>query len=118
MDQTETVPEPPFKTLLVVSANNHSNYAPFYVELLKQGTILDLFESLLDECKYRGQAADTASTIKATFLWDGRVRLLRKDNPEGWTIFWEDLREAWERKRDYFIENDCEIEMILLAEAA
>ena len=117
MDQTERISDLPFRTLLVVSTTKHYTYAPFYVQLLKQGTVTDLFEALLDECEHQGQAVENASVIKVKFLWDGRHWFLRKANLEYWAIFWKILREAWEEKRDYFTENDCEIQMVVVAEA-
>ena len=105
-------------TLLVVSTTNHSTHAPFYAQLLKQSTITDLFDALLDECEHQGQAVENASVIKVKFLWSGRHWYLRKANPEYWGIFWTILRNAWEVKRDYFTENDCEIQMVVVAEAA
>lgn len=118
MDQTERISDLPFMTLLVVSTTNHFAHAPFYVQLLKHGTVTDLFEALLDECEHQGQAVENASVIKVKFLWDGRHWLLRKANPEYWAIFWKMLREAWAEKRDYFTENDCEIQMVVVADAA
>ena len=118
MDPAEQISNLPFKTLLVVSTTNHVAHAPFYVQLLKQSTITDLFDALLDECEHQGQAVANASIIKIKFLWDGRHWYLRKANPEYFTGFWKILRNAWEVKRDYFIENDCEIQMVIVAEAA
>ena len=105
-------------TLLVVSTTNHPTHAPFYVQLLKQSTITDLFDALVDECEHQGQAVANASVVKVKFLWSGRDWYLRKANPEYWGIFWTILRTAWEVKRDYFTENDCEIQMVVVAEAA
>ena len=105
-------------TLLVVSTTNHPTHAPFYVQLLKQSTITDLFDALLDQCEYQGQAVENASIIEVKCLWDGKAWYLRKTNPECWGIFWRILRNAWAMKRDYFIENDCEIQMVVVAEAS
>ena len=105
-------------TLLVISTTNHATHAPFYVQLLKQSTITDLFDALLEECEHQGQPVENASLINVKFLWDGRQWYLRKSNPELFGIFWTILRNAWAMKRDYFAENDCEIQMVVVAEPA
>lgn len=114
-----TTRDPPFDTMLLVSATNHPEYAPFYVlnvHLMNHWTIAHLFESLFDEFRKQGQPAESASTIEATFLWNGSTLLLSKDRQEDWIVFWNILRTAWIEKRTYFEENDCEIKMVLRAE--
>ena len=102
----------------MISTTNHPTHAPFYGQLLKQSTITDLFDDLLEECEHQGQAVENASVVKIKFLWSGKEWYMRKTNPEYFTNFWWILRKAWEVKRDYFIENDCEIQVVVVAEAA
>ncbi|CAD6580766.1 MAG: hypothetical protein ASARMPRED_000324 [Alectoria sarmentosa] len=116
IESAGTTAQSPIQTVLVVSASNRSNDAPSYVYLKERWTLSDLFDSLLDDCRIRGQAAETVSTIQATFLWDQRAQLLRRDRPDDWTIFWEALRRSWKHGRTFFLENGCEIEMILRVE--
>ena len=106
----------PIKTILVVSASNRPNDAPIHVYIQQSWTVSELFEILLDECNIRGQEAETVSTIKATFLWNQRAQLLRIGKPDDWNIFGDALRRAWNEHGSYFVENTCEIEMILCVE--
>lgn len=84
MDRAPTSSQVPIQTLLVVSANNRSDYVSIYVCLKAGWTISDLFESLLDYCKSRGQPAENATTIEARFLWNNEAQLLRKTNQRKW----------------------------------
>lgn len=101
-------------TVLVVYAANQPTEAPSHVFFREHWTITNLFESLLKNCRLQGHAAETVSTIKSTFLWDGRAQLLRKDTPDDLAIFLLALRRDWRQRGDYFVENGCEIEMRLL----
>lgn len=116
IERADTTSEVLFKTVLVVSASNRSNDAHAHVYLNQHWTVPETFESLLNECNIRGQAAETVSSIKATLLWSKRAQLLRNDKLEDWDIFAEALRWAWKTHRNYFVENGCEIEMILCVE--
>lgn len=84
MDRAPTSSQVPIQTLLVASANNRSDYVSIYVCLKAGWTISDLFESLLDYCKSRGQPAENATTIEARLLWNNEAQLLRKKNQRIW----------------------------------
>lgn len=116
IERANTTSAVPIKTVLVVSASNGSNDAPARAYFKQSWTVPEIFEALLDECDVRGQAAEAVSTIKATFIWNKRAQLLRKDKPDDWNIFMEALRRAWNKHRNYFVESGCEIEMILCVE--
>lgn len=44
--------------------------SPSYVYLREHRTATDLFHSLKDECKVRGDAEETGSIMQATLLWE------------------------------------------------
>ena len=106
----------PMKPVLVVSASNQPNDAPSHVYLREDWAIADLFSTLVNDCKPRVRQGETLRFIETRFLWDGRKQRLRENNPDDWAIFWEALRRAWRQKRSYFLENGCEIEMVLRVE--
>ena len=116
MAPTEMTSENAVQTVLIVSASDEVDRAPSYVYLKEYWSLADLFESLLDDRKVRGQAPKIAFAIKAMFLWSNRVQLLRRDTPDDWNVFWEALRWAWKHQKAQFEESGCEVEMILLVE--
>ena len=120
MDEAEMTSGLLTPTQLIVSTTDQSNHAPFYVfvSLEEHWTTADLFESLIIDCNTQGQAVEAASTIRATFLWNGRTQVLRRDRPEDWIVCRKALRRAWEEKGAYLWENGCEVEMVLCVETA
>ena len=108
----------PIKPVLIVSSSKQPSDVPIHVYLRENWTVADLFRTLTTDSNPRFQQGETVSSIETKFLWDGRKQVLRNNNPEDWTIFWEALRRALKQKKRYLAENGCEIEMVLRVEKA
>lgn len=93
------------ETVLLVSASNQPTRAPANVPLCECGTLLQLFQTLIIECNLRGEAASELSEVSATYTWDQKQHLIRKDKSRDWKIFCEAIRKAWGKHASQFAED-------------
>ena len=79
---------------------NYNNVQALFYKLIIGGSIN---ESL----------ARAVLEMSATFTWNGRGHLLRKGDKSDWSFFIRDLERAWEREVDRFVDNNCEVDILV-----
>lgn len=114
-------PEPPTyeqmaRTSLLVSASNQSDIAPASVPFAQCRTLDELFTTMISE--YDIQSNGRISKVSATYTWNGKRHLLRRDRQEDWVLFCNAIKKAWAREENQlkFLEDGCEVDMMVHVE--
>ena len=100
------------KTTLLVTASNLSDMAPVLVKLECFKGVTSFLDFLAEECVL-GDAASKVTDASVTYTWNGRKHRLRKTRLDvDWLAFCDELRDAF-RKNPIFLQQGCEVEMLL-----
>lgn len=103
-------------TSLLVSASNQPALAPVNVPLEECPTLEDLFktletlfDTLVNRCNLKGKAASGLYAISATYAWNQKGQLIRRDKPSDWTSFIRAVNRAWKKESKMLEEDGCEV---------
>ena len=106
-------------TTLVVSVPNQGDVAPFLVPLERCPSLESLFNTL--EASYTklaikcemlpGQAASDIYGISATFPWNYKRQVIRRDEDSDGMFFVRAVERVWKKDREAFEEDWCEINL-------
>lgn len=100
------------KTIFRVSASNIPEKGPVRVPFASCPSSNNLFSTLIEERKIRGELSSKISDITATCTWSGKRYGIRKGKPEDWADFCTYLRKSWDKGGEAF-EDGCEIDMMI-----
>ncbi|KAK4690646.1 hypothetical protein P7C71_g6190, partial [Lecanoromycetidae sp. Uapishka_2] len=101
------------KTILLVKASTMDK-APLTVPLSSYSTPSLLFSTLLRDLRLPQALHQKVHTISATYAWNGKELLIRKNDLDDWKRFCKAVRSAWETLADNFNdENECEVRMVV-----
>lgn len=105
-----------FQTTLHVSASNQPGLAPATVGFGLCKTMEELFTTMIAE--YDITSTSRITKASATYTWNGKRHLLRRDRQEDWVLFCNAIKKAWskEENRLSFLEDGCGIEMMVHAD--
>lgn len=102
-------------TRLRTTTSKTLDRAPRNICLSLCPSLHSLFEVLTSKSNLSPAESRKVTEVSATYSWNKRQVLLRKDEPNDWMIFTKDLARVWENEPEKFGEGgeDCEVDVLL-----
>lgn len=99
------------QTYLRVSSSIRPDLAPASVSFQLCPTLDAFFTTMISECEL--PADGRVSKVSATYTWNGKRHLIRRDRKDDWILFVNAVKKAWAKEGETFVDDGCEVEILV-----
>lgn len=100
------------QTYSLVSTSNRPGRGPANISLEDCST-LELFHDSVLLCNLPANTPIAVTEVTATYAWNDKQHLIRRDHLREWTLFCDAVCKAWEEEATSSTEGGCEIRMLV-----